>query len=46
MRGARVMSRADGTQLALFESQYWVQRLEQEQPDLMLERLVAEGSVG
>ncbi|MGZ4786095.1 MAG: peptide chain release factor 3 [Acidimicrobiales bacterium] len=46
MRGARVMSRADGTKLALFESQYWVQRLEQEQPDLMLERLVAEGSVG
>jgi peptide chain release factor 3 len=46
MRGARVMSRADGTLLALFESQYWVQRLEQEQPDLLLERLVAEGSVG
>src|SRR3954468_4815093 len=46
MRGARVMSRADGTILALFESQYWVQRLEQEQPDLLLERLVAEGSVG
>jgi peptide chain release factor 3 len=46
MRGARVMSRADGTLLALFESQYWVQRLEQEQPDLVLERLVAEGSVG
>ena len=46
MRGARVMSRADGTILALFESQYWVQRLEHEQPDLLLERLVAEGSVG
>ena len=46
MRGARVMHRADGTILALFESQYWVQRLEQEQPELMLERLVAEGSVG
>ena len=46
MRGARVMLRADGTVLALFESQYWVQRLEQEQPDLLLERLVAEGSVG
>src|SRR4051794_28057812 len=46
MRGARVMLRADGTILALFESQYWVQRLEQEQPDLLLERLVAEGSVG
>jgi peptide chain release factor 3 len=46
MRGVRVMSRADGTILALFESQYWVERLEQEQPELRLERLVAEGAVG
>ena len=46
MRGVRVVHRADGTTLALFESQYWVERLEQEQPDLLLERLVAEGSVG
>jgi peptide chain release factor 3 len=46
MRGARVLARADGTLLALFESQYWVERLEQEHPELMLDRLVAEGSVG
>ena len=46
MRGVRVLARADGTLLALFESQYWVERLEQEHPELVLERLVAEGSVG
>jgi peptide chain release factor 3 len=46
MRGARVLVRADGTLLALFESQYWVERLEQEHPELVLDRLVAEGSVG
>ncbi len=46
MRGVRVLRRADGTILALFESQYWVERLEQEQPELQLERLVAEGAVG
>jgi peptide chain release factor 3 len=46
MRGVRVLQRADGTRLALFESPYWVERLEQEHPDLLLERLVAEGAVG
>jgi len=46
MRGVRVLRRADGTILALFESQYWVERLEHDQPDLLLERLVAEGSIG
>jgi peptide chain release factor 3 len=46
MRGVRVLRRADGTILALFESQYWVERLEREQPELLLERLVAEGAVG
>ena len=46
MRGTQVVTRADGTMLALFESQYWVQRLEQEQPDLLLEPLVAEGRPG
>ncbi len=46
MRGVRVAARADGTILALFESQYWVERLEQDQPELVLERLVAEGAVG
>src|SRR5690606_32540490 len=46
MRGVRVVSRADGTVLALFESPYWVERLEQEHPDLVLDRLVAEGAAG
>ena len=46
MRGVRVLGRSDGTQLALFESPYWVDRLEQEHPDLLLERLVAEGAQG
>jgi hypothetical protein len=32
--------------MALFESQYWLERLESDDPDLVLERLVAEGSVG
>ena len=38
--------RADGTLLAVFESPYWLDRVEQEQPDLRLERLVAEGAEG
>jgi peptide chain release factor 3 len=46
MRGVRVLQRADGTLMALFESQYWLERLEGDHPDLVLERLVAEGSVG
>jgi hypothetical protein len=32
--------------MALFESQYWLERLEGDNPELLLERLVAEGSVG
>ena len=46
MRGVRLVERSDQTLLALFESTYWVDRLEQEHPDLLLERLVAEGAVG
>lgn len=46
MKGVRILSRADGTLIALFESQYWVARLEQEHPELVLDRLVAEGSAG
>jgi peptide chain release factor 3 len=46
MRGVRIVERSDGTTLALFESTYWVERLERDHPDLLLERLVAEGSVG
>jgi peptide chain release factor 3 len=43
MSGVTVLSRADGTMLALFESPYWLERIEREQPGLRLERLVAEG---
>ena len=43
MTGVDVLRRSDGELLAVFESPYWVQRLESEQPELVLERLVAEG---
>jgi peptide chain release factor 3 len=46
MSGVDVLERADGSMLALFESKYWVERLEHEQPELCLERLVAEGMAG
>jgi peptide chain release factor 3 len=45
-RGVRVLARADGTLLALFESQMWLARLTDEHPELVLERLVAEGTAG
>jgi peptide chain release factor 3 len=41
MRGVDVLSRADGTMLAIFESRYWLDRLVAEQPDLTLDPLVA-----
>jgi peptide chain release factor 3 len=37
-----VLSRADGTLLALFESPYWLDRLAGERPELTLEKIVAE----
>jgi peptide chain release factor 3 len=40
--GVRVLARADGTLLALFESPAWLSRLEQERPELTLERIVAD----
>jgi peptide chain release factor 3 len=43
MRGVTVLSRSDGALLALFESPYWLQRVESDQPELTLTRLVAEG---
>jgi peptide chain release factor 3 len=43
MQGVDVLERADGTLLALFESPYWLERLEGDQPELTLERLIAEG---
>ena len=44
MSGVRVLDRSDGALLALFESPYWLARVEAEQPELKLERLVAEGA--
>jgi peptide chain release factor 3 len=46
MPGVRVLRRADGTRYALFESPYWLARVESENPELTLERLVAEGTQG
>ncbi len=46
MHGVAVYLRADGTRYALFESPYWLARVEADHPELMLERLVAEGTVG
>jgi peptide chain release factor 3 len=46
MPGLRVLARADGTLYALFESPYWLARVESENPDLTLDRLVAEGTSG
>ena len=43
MSGTTVAARSDGELLALFESPYWVQRLELDQPELTLEKLIAEG---
>jgi peptide chain release factor 3 len=43
MTGVTVLERSDGVLLALFESPYWLQRVESEQPELTLDRLVAEG---
>jgi peptide chain release factor 3 len=44
--GVDVLARADGTLYALFESPYWLARIEAEHPEFTLERLVAEGSSG
>ena len=35
--GSRILARSDGTLLALFESPYWLQRLEADHPDWQLE---------
>ena len=43
MQGVDVLERSDGTRLALFESPYWLDRLLGERPELVLEKLVAEG---
>jgi peptide chain release factor 3 len=46
LQGVAVYGRADGTRYALFESPYWLARVEADHPDLTLEKLVAEGTVG
>jgi peptide chain release factor 3 len=46
MPGVRVLARAGGTLYALFESPYWLARVEAENPSLTLDRLVAEGTAG
>jgi len=43
MSGVTVAHRSDGELLALFESPYWLQRLEADQPELTLTKLIAEG---
>jgi len=43
MPGVTVAARTDGELLALFESPYWLQRLEADQPELVLDKLIAEG---
>ena len=46
MQGVAVYQRADGTRYALFESPYWLARVEGDHPELALDRLVAEGTAG
>ena len=43
MRGVTVVRRNDGALLALFESPYWLERLKVDHPELVLDRLIAEG---
>ncbi len=45
MQGVDVLGRSDGVLLALFESPYWLERLEKEHPELTLDRLIAEGEL-
>jgi peptide chain release factor 3 len=46
MPAVRVLARSDGMLYALFESPYWLARVEADNPDLTLDRLVAEGTAG
>jgi peptide chain release factor 3 len=41
MRGVDVLDRSDGTKIAVFESTYWLDRLVADQPELLLEPMVA-----
>ncbi|MDA8359164.1 MAG: peptide chain release factor 3 [Actinomycetota bacterium] len=42
--GTRILARADGTLLALFDSPYWLQRLEADHPDWHLEPVLTHKS--
>jgi len=44
MSGVRVLARRDDTLLALFESPYWLQRLEADHPDWCLEQILDDGT--
>jgi peptide chain release factor 3 len=46
LQGTAVYVRADGTRYALFESPYWLARVEGDHPHLTLQKLVAEGTAG
>ncbi|MCU1354942.1 MAG: prfC [Acidimicrobiales bacterium] len=46
MRGVDVLGRSDGTLIAVFESIYWLDRLMADQPELVLESLVAGDQAG
>lgn len=43
MTGVVITQRGNGELLALFESPYWLERLVSDHPELLLERLIAEG---
>ena len=43
MSGVTIAERTDGELLALFESPYWLARLQSDHPELVLDRLIGEG---
>lgn len=45
MQGVTVLTRSDGELLALFESTYWLDRLQGDHPELLLERLIADADL-
>jgi len=45
MRGVDVLERADGTLVAVFESEFWLDRLLADEPDLLLEKLVTDAEL-
>ncbi len=40
-----MLERADGTLVAVFESEYWLERLLSDEPDLVLEKLVTDAEL-